>query len=111
MVEVGFVPAWEIPEVDIPEGEVRSVDMPDGSRVLVRKLEPGFDTADPAAAWMRLRGARAQGEFLTGLFHLRTGLPTLDETLELVDEPLASLPPERLRPSKAALDEVMESLK
>ena len=111
VVEVGFVPAWEIPEVDIPEGEARSVDMPDGSRVVIRKLEPGFDTSDPAAAWMRLREARTKREFLTGLFHLRTGHPTLDETLDLVDEPLVSLPPERLRPSKAALDEVMESLK
>jgi 2-oxoglutarate ferredoxin oxidoreductase subunit beta len=31
--------------------------------------------------------------------------------LNVVDEPLASLPLERVRPPKAALDEIMESLR
>ena len=111
VVEVGFVPSWETVEVEIPEGEARAVAMPDGSRVTIRKLEAGFDTSDASVAWKRLREARAKGEFLTGLFHLETGRPTLDETLGLVPEPLATLPPERVRPSREALAEVMESLK
>jgi 2-oxoglutarate ferredoxin oxidoreductase subunit beta len=111
VVEAGFVPAWETVEVEVPPGEAREVALPDGSRVRLRSLEAGFDTSDAVAAWKRLREARAAGEFLTGLFHLVPGKPAFDRALDLVDEPLASLPPERLRPSRAALDEVMDGLR
>jgi len=110
VVEVGFVPAWETAEVVMAEGEVRSVEMPDGSHVTLRKLEAGFDTTDAGLAWQRLHASRTSGEFLTGIFHLNPGRPAFDEMLGLVDEPLASLPESRLRPSRAALDEVMRSL-
>jgi 2-oxoglutarate ferredoxin oxidoreductase subunit beta len=110
VVEVGWVPPWETEEVEIPEGEVRSVAMPDGSRVTLRKLEAGFDTADADAARRRLREAREKGEFLTGIFHLRPGRKTFVETLGLVPEPLASLPEARLRPPRSALDEAMRDL-
>ena len=110
IVEVGFVPAWETAEVEIPEGEARTVELPDGSRIRLRKLEAGFDTSDPTVAWRRLREARAKGEFLTGLLHLQPGRPAFDEALGLVDEPLAFLPESRLRPPREALDEVMRSL-
>jgi 2-oxoglutarate ferredoxin oxidoreductase subunit beta len=110
VVEVGFVPHWDVPEVEMAEGEVRAVEMPDGSRVMLRKLEAGFDTSDAATAWRRLREARKNGEFLTGLFHLAPGRPSFVETLRLVDDPLAFLPEERLRPPPEALDEVMRSL-
>ena len=110
VVEVGWVPPWETVEVEIPEGEARSVDMPDGSRVVLRKLEADFDTADADLARRRLRAAREKGEFLTGLFHLRPGRPTFVEGLGLVPEPLSSLPEARLRPPRAALDEAMRDL-
>jgi 2-oxoglutarate ferredoxin oxidoreductase subunit beta len=110
VVEVGFVPPWETAVVEIPAGEVRSVEMPDGSRVDIRKIEEGFDTSDPALAWGRLRAAREKGEFLTGLFHLRTGRPAFDEMLGLVDEPIAFLPEARLRPPREALEEEMRGL-
>jgi len=110
VVEVGFVPAWETPEVEMAPGEVRSVEMPGGSHVTLRRIEAGFDTTDAGFAWSRLHAARGSGEFLTGIFHLATGRPAFDEALGLVDEPIASLPESRLRPSREALDKVMRSL-
>jgi 2-oxoglutarate ferredoxin oxidoreductase subunit beta len=110
IVEVGFVPAWETVEVEIPEGEVRSVAMPDGSHVTLRKLEEGFDTSDAGRAWLRLHEARAKGEFLTGIFHLDPKKPAFDDMLDLVEEPIAGLPESRLRPPREALDAVMRSL-
>jgi 2-oxoglutarate ferredoxin oxidoreductase subunit beta len=110
VVEVGFVPPWQVPDVEVPAGEARTVPMPDGSKVVIRRLEEGFDTSDAEKAWGRLRRARAKGEFLTGLFHLKTGRPAFDETLGLVEEPLATLPESRLRPPREALEKVMRSL-
>jgi 2-oxoglutarate ferredoxin oxidoreductase subunit beta len=110
VVEVGFVPAWETPEVEMAEGEVRTVEMPDGSRVTLRKLEAGFDTTDAGLAWRRLHEASARGEFLTGIFHLDPSRPAFDAMLGLVEEPIALLPESRLRPPREALDKVMRSL-
>ena len=48
---------------------------------------------------------------MTGILYLNPGKEPLDRELNLVDEPLASLPLERVRPPKAALEEVMAGLK
>jgi 2-oxoglutarate ferredoxin oxidoreductase subunit beta len=109
--EVGFVPAWRNQEVDFPEGEVREVPMPDGSTVTLRKLDRDHDPTDSLAAVRLLHQARAKGEFLTGIFHLRTGSSTLDEMLNMVEEPVGTLPQERVRPSREALAEVMAELR
>jgi 2-oxoglutarate ferredoxin oxidoreductase subunit beta len=37
--------------------------------------------------------------------------PTFTDTMNLIDEPLVSLPTERLRPSRETFDEIMESFK
>ena len=58
-----------------------------------------------------LEEAEAKDEVLTGLLYADTGKPTFIDTLNMVDEPLATLPLERVRPPKAALDEIMESLR
>jgi 2-oxoglutarate ferredoxin oxidoreductase subunit beta len=48
---------------------------------------------------------------LTGLFYVNTERPSFIDLLNVVDEPLATLPESRVRPPKSVLDEVMESLK
>ena len=58
-----------------------------------------------------LREAREKKEILTGIFYLDTSAKDFIEILDLVDEPLASLPQELLRPPQQALDEVMEELR
>ena len=46
-----------------------------------------------------------------GLAYIDTTKPSFTEMLNLVDEPLATLPQERTRPSKQVLDEIMNRLK
>ena len=47
---------------------------------------------------------------LTGIFYVDTKKPSFTEVLNLVEEPLGTLPDERVRPGKAVLDEVMQRL-
>ena len=42
---------------------------------------------------------------------LRTEKPTLLNLLNLVDEPLATLPESKVRPAKEVLDQVMDELR
>ncbi len=109
--EVGFVPHWQPADVDVPEGSVQSVAMPDGSTIRLRKLEREFDPTDAMEAVRVLHRAHAAGEFLTGIFHVRREPePAFDDQLNLVEVPLATLPQEVVRPPRAALDEVMREL-
>jgi 2-oxoglutarate ferredoxin oxidoreductase subunit beta len=52
-----------------------------------------------------------KGEVLTGVFYIDTQKPAFTDLLNLVDEPLATLPQERTRPSKQVLEDIMARLK
>ncbi len=109
--ELDFVPFFQDISLDIPEGEVRDVEMHDGSHLRIRKLERDYDPTDRLAALARLEEAAAQGEVLTGALYLDTNKPTFIDLLNMTDEPLATLPQSKTRPPKAVLDEVMEELR
>ena len=109
--ELDFVPFFEEVSVEIPEGEVRDVQMHDGSHLRIRKLGRDFDPADRFKALQALEESEAKGEVLTGVLYLNTSKPTFLDLLNLADEPVATLPESRVRPAKAALDTVMEELR
>ena len=109
--ELDFVPFFEDIAVEIPEGQVSDVTLHDGSHLRIRKLEREYNPTDRLAALAALEEAAAKGEVLTGLLYVNTSSPDFIEQLNVVEEPLATLPQSRIRPPKAALDEVMEELR
>jgi 2-oxoglutarate ferredoxin oxidoreductase subunit beta len=80
-------------------------------RTGIRKLHRDFDPTDRLAALAALEEAEKKGEVLTGVLYVNTAKPTFLELLNLADDPLATLPLDRVRPSRAVLDEVMEELR
>ena len=108
--EVGFVPHFQEIDVDYDPGTTINVEMHDGSHLRLRKLHDTFDPTDRIAAISSLMTAHANDEVLTGIFYLDTQKPSFTEMLNLVDEPLGTLPDERVRPSRAVLDDVMQRL-
>ena len=58
-----------------------------------------------------LTEAHDKGEVVTGLFYVDTKRESFLDQLNVVDEPLATLPESRVRPPKQVLDEVMEELR
>jgi 2-oxoglutarate/2-oxoacid ferredoxin oxidoreductase subunit beta len=108
--DLEFVPYYSEIAVEIPEGEVYEVELHDGSRLRIRKLDRYYDPTDRLAAVAALEGAEAKGEVLTGVLYLNTSKPTLLEVLNLVDVPLSTLPQDCVRPSRAVLNQVMEEL-
>ncbi|MFA6956533.1 MAG: 2-oxoacid:ferredoxin oxidoreductase subunit beta [Thermoanaerobaculia bacterium] len=108
--QIGFVPSFEQIEVEVEPGEVKEVEMHDGSRVLLRKLEEDYDPGNPIQALQRLHEAHDRGEILTGLVHLRPEKESFINLLNMVDVPLATLPQERTRPGREALETIMKEL-
>src|SRR6201991_1486918 len=108
--EVGFVPHFQEIAVDYDPGTTINVEMHDGSHLRLRKLHEDFDPTNRIAAISALMSAHAKDEVLTGIFYVDTKKPSFTEMLNLVEEPLGTLPDERVRPSRAVLDAVMQRL-
>jgi 2-oxoglutarate ferredoxin oxidoreductase subunit beta len=108
--EIGFVPSFEDIEVDYDSGQVFDVEMHDGSSLRLRKLLEDYDPTDKAKAVRTLMEAQEKGEVLTGIFYIDTKKPSFIDLLNVVDEPLATLPESVTRPPKSALESLMTSL-
>ena len=108
--EVGFVPHFEDIAIEYDPGSTYDVTMHDGSHLRLRKLREDYNPSDRVAAVKSLMEAHERGEVLTGVFYLDTKKPSFTELLNLIDEPLATLPQERVRPSKETLQEIMKRL-
>jgi 2-oxoglutarate ferredoxin oxidoreductase subunit beta len=109
--EVNFVPFFEDIAVDYEPGSVQEVTMHDGSKLFLKKLEEGYAPTDKLGALRRLHESARRGEFATGLVYIEPDRDDFLTQLNVVDEPLASLPLERVRPGREALEELMESLR
>jgi 2-oxoglutarate ferredoxin oxidoreductase subunit beta len=109
--EVDFVASFDEIEVDYDSGEIYEVEMHDGSNLRLRKLLEDYDPTDKANAVRTLMEAPDNDEILTGVFYINTEQPTFIDLLNVVDEPLATLPQSLTRPPKSALDVLMTALK
>ncbi len=107
---IDFVPYFEDITVDYPAGSTREVQMPDGSHVVLQKLGDDYDPTDRARAMEVLEQSRRDQRLITGLIHLNPQTKPLAEELNLDDAPLATLPLERVRPSRETLARIMEGL-
>ncbi len=56
-----------------------------------------------------LMESHEKGEVLTGVFFVDTQKPDFTALLNMVDEPLATLPQARTRPGKEVLTAIMEA--
>ncbi len=110
--DVGFVPFFD--EIHLEEeqapGQVREVTMHDGSKLLLKRVDQDYDPTDRVKAIEMIERSGEEGHLLTGIFYVDTNRPTFIDMLNLDDQPLGTLPAERVRPPQSALDEVMEEL-
>ena len=109
--EIGLIASFDDIEVDYDSGGVYDVTMHDGSQLRLRKLLENYDPTDKANAVRTLMEAQDKDEVLTGIFYINTQKPTFLDNLNVVDEPLATLPESLTRPPKSALDSLMANLR
>jgi len=108
--QIGFVQSYEQIEVDYEPGTVREVQMHDGSRIILKKLEEDYDPGDTVQALQRLHRATEQGHMLTGLVYLRPEKKSFMTLLNVVNKPLGTLTEAETRPPREALDKIMREL-
>jgi 2-oxoglutarate ferredoxin oxidoreductase subunit beta len=111
LAEVSFVPFFQEINVDYEPGTATEIAMHDGSRMVLKKLGTDYDPTNKADALRILTEAHDKNEIVTGLFYVDTKRENFIDMLNVVDEPLATLPESRVRPPQKVLDEIMEELR
>jgi hypothetical protein len=105
----GYVPVKEEITVESGYEEPIQVEMHDGSFIRLKPVDRNHDPRKRGDAIALLEQAQREELFLTGLIYYEEPRPTLGETLNLVGTPLAQLDDSALRPSEAALNDLMKS--
>ena len=109
--EVTFIPYFEDINVEYEAGATTQVKMHDGSHLMLRKLNEEHNPADKMSAQAVLHETARRGEFATGVIYIEPDKENFFDSLNIVDEPLFSLPQDRVRPPKAVLDQLMDALR
>jgi 2-oxoglutarate ferredoxin oxidoreductase subunit beta len=109
--DLSFVPAFQEVNVEYDAGTTVSVTMHDGSQLRLHKLEEDYDPTNKTNALHRLGEAHDKGEVLTGVFYVNPKAPDFIDMLNVVDEPLATLPESVTRPGREVLERVMQELR
>jgi 2-oxoglutarate ferredoxin oxidoreductase subunit beta len=109
--DINFVPFFEDISVEYDPGTTKEVALHDGSKLFLKKVSEDYNPTDKLAAIRLMHETRLRGEFATGILYLEPDKQDFVSVLNMVDEPLATLPLDRVRPGREVLDEVMESLR
>ena len=93
-------------EQEMEEGEIREVAMHDGSTVILKNLEKGYDPTNRFEALRVMEESQQNNWLITGLLYVNTTKPNLTSLYNLLDAPLNRLTESDLRPERAALDKI-----
>ena len=104
----GWVEPREEITADYPEGSEIEVELYDGSVIRLKKLDDGHDPRNRMEALRVLDEATQDQKFITGLIYYEEPRPVLNDLLKVTNTPLSHLEAEKLRPSKEALDRLMQ---
>jgi 2-oxoglutarate ferredoxin oxidoreductase subunit beta len=70
-----------------------------------------YDPTSKMEALRLIHETAQRGEFATGILYIEPEKPDFLSLLNLVDEPLSTLPLDRVRPGREVLDEIMDGLR
>lgn len=108
--EVGFVHGVDQIEVDYDVGETKQVELPDGSKIQLKKLKHDYEPNDRSAAMNILQDSYQEGSLLTGLFYINTETQPFADSQSLPKKALVHFTEEELKLSAETLDNIMKGL-
>jgi 2-oxoglutarate ferredoxin oxidoreductase subunit beta len=97
--------------VSYAEGESISVEMHDGSNVVLRKLDRDYDPTDRAKALAYVQERAVRNEYVTGMIYLGEGRSHFHDRHNTPDEPLNSIPYSKLCPGSSSLPGILSAFR
>ena len=99
-----YIPKEKEITVGYEDGKTMSVELFDGSKIVLRKIDNGWDFNDRFSSIRRMQKARLEGEILTGLMYIDPDTKDLHHTINTVDKPLNKLSQKELCPGVEVLE-------
>ena len=107
VIEADYVaPAEEI-KAAYDEGTAMPVVLHDGSKIVLRKVDKGYDPTSRAAAFKYLRESFNAGEITTGLLYFDDLRKEMHDLMGNIDTPLSQYPLEKLHPGEKELKKIL----
>jgi 2-oxoglutarate ferredoxin oxidoreductase subunit beta len=107
VIDMDYVPPAEEIKASYDKGSVMPIELHDGSKIVLRKVDEEYDPTSRAKAFKYLRERSNAGEIITGLLYINEGRPEMHDLMGNVDTPLSELPLESLRPPKGELERIL----
>ncbi len=107
VVDMDYIPPAKEIKAAYDEGSSMPIELHDGSKILLRKVDTEYDPTSRAKAFKYLRERFNAGEIVTGLLYIDEGRPEMHELMGNVDTPLSQLSLESLRPAKGELERIL----
>lgn len=105
--DLSYVPEREELTVEnFGAGEVRDVELFDGSVIRLRKLDHDYDPHNRLHALGVLGEAQSKREMLTGLLYIDPEAPSMFDLYRLPQKPLNRSTADEIRPSRESLDQI-----
>jgi 2-oxoglutarate ferredoxin oxidoreductase subunit beta len=108
VMQADFIPPAKEIKAAYDEGETLPVELHDGSRILLRKIDKDYNVSNRGAVIDYIRTRQRSGEIVTGLLYIAEGEPDLHGVNGTTDVPLNQLPFESLCPGPASLEAVQK---
>ena len=107
VVDLDYIPPSKEIRAAYDEGSAMPVELHDGSKIVLRKLDSDYDPTSRAKSFKFLRERFNAGEIITGLLYIDDSRMEMHDLMGNVEEPLAGLPMDKLVPSRAELDKIL----
>jgi 2-oxoglutarate/2-oxoacid ferredoxin oxidoreductase subunit beta len=109
--DISYVPKRdEIMIGDFEEGTTQEVELFDGSKIVLKKLESEYNPRDRWQAMHMLEEAHRNNWLVTGLIYVDPDQPTIYDIYNISGTALNRLPPEKIRPLRSELDRLNSTM-
>jgi 2-oxoglutarate ferredoxin oxidoreductase subunit beta len=105
-IATDFVPPAEEIRAKYDEGEAMTVELHDGSHIVLRKLDKDFDPTSRISALTNLLENVDAGEITTGLLYVNESQPGMHEVNNTTKIPLVDLPFDKVCPGNDTLQKI-----
>jgi len=107
VVEADYIPPAEEIKAQYDEGSAMSIELHDGSKIVLRKIESEYDPTSRAAAFKYLRERFNAGEITTGLLYIDDSRKEMHDLMGNIETPLSEYPLEKLQPGNDELKKIL----
>ena len=107
VVDADYVPPAKEIKAKYDEGSAMPVELHDGSKIVLRKVDEQYDPTSRARSFKYLRERFNAGEITTGLLYIDDSRKEMHDLMGNIDTPLSDYPIEKLNPGSAELKKIL----